>query len=194
MLWEQPTPHILYKLSKAFSNLSFHPKWVVFINILQIVVIIKVFDDLWGVTEALNDTVHEASVAKVAETTDPWLCLVTETTITIGSRSPTKVVPAGGSASTGSPSTQRTCFFLLKSCCGAQRLWRWSWDRRGGSIARGCGGGAGIGEVDPLVLRVPVLLACLGHVPSSFFISTIMSCPLNNPASCTVLSNRDNCS
>ena len=38
------------------------------------------------------------------------------------------------------------------------------------------------------------LLAWRGHVPSSFLTSMMISCPLNRPASCTVLSSRDSCS
>ena len=41
----------------------------------------------------LNNGIHEASIAQVAETTDTRLRLLTQPTVGVGARSPTEVVP-----------------------------------------------------------------------------------------------------
>ena len=41
----------------------------------------------------LNNGIHEASIAQVAETTDTRLRLLTQPAVGVGARSPTEVVP-----------------------------------------------------------------------------------------------------
>ena len=41
----------------------------------------------------LNNGIHEASIAQIAETTDTRLRLLTQPTVGVGARSPTEVVP-----------------------------------------------------------------------------------------------------
>merc|ERR1719458_1719357 len=57
------------------------------------VVIVKVFGHLVDVGQALDDRVHEASVAQIAQSTNTRLRLLTQTPISVSPRSPTEVVP-----------------------------------------------------------------------------------------------------
>ena len=88
---------VLDKLTKCPRDLSLHPQRVVLVDILQVVIIVKVLGDGGGVTEALDDAVHEARVAEVAEAADARLGLVTHTRVTVA-RARAEVVFAGAGA------------------------------------------------------------------------------------------------
>ena len=51
---ELATPHVLDELAKGPGNLPFHPKWIVLVDVLHIVVVVKVFSHLMDVGQALN--------------------------------------------------------------------------------------------------------------------------------------------
>ena len=51
---ELATPHVLDELAKGSGNLSLHSKWVVLIDVLHIVVVVKVFSHFMDVGQALQ--------------------------------------------------------------------------------------------------------------------------------------------
>ena len=50
-------------------------------------------DKQWNLKTDLDDRVHEASVAQIAQSTNTRLGLLTQTPISVSPRSPTEVVP-----------------------------------------------------------------------------------------------------